>query len=97
MALGLHAHQLAFGRGFVLRSGAELRPRATTAMWLGSESDKPFELGDAEATRSLLQSAREHAGSVGVPLYGWGQPPTVLTPRKNLEAAIRSTWPELAD
>ena len=97
VAFGLHAHQLAFGRGFVLRSGAELRPRATTAMWLGSESDKPFELGDVEATRSLLQSAREHAGSVGVPLDGWGQPPTVLTPRKNLEAAIRSTWPELAD
>ena len=97
VALGLHAHQLAFGRGFALRSGAELRPRATTATWLGSDSDKPFELGDAEATRGLLQSAREHAGSVGVPLDGWGQPPKVLTPRQNLKAAIRSTWPELAD
>jgi CRISPR-associated protein Csb1 len=97
VALGLHAHQIAFGRGFALRSGAELRPRATTATWLGGESDRTFELGDAEATRSLLQSARDHAGSVGVPLDGWGQPPTVLTPRENLKAAIRSTWPELAD
>ena len=97
VALGLHAHQLAFGRGFALRSGAELRPKATTATWLGNDSDKTFELGDAGATRDLLLSAREHAGSVGVALDGWGQPPKVLTPRDNLEAAIRSTWPELAD
>ena len=97
VALGLHAHQLAFGRGFALRSGAELRPHTTTATWLGTESDETFELGDVEATRSLLQSARKHAGSVAVPLDGWGQPPKVLTPRENLKAAIRSTWPELAD
>lgn len=97
VALGLHAHHLAFGRGFALRSGAELRPHARTATWLGSESDETFELGDAEATRRLLQSAREHAGSVGVPLDGWGQPPTMLTPRENLEAVIRSTWPEPSD
>ena len=97
VALGLHAHQLAFGRGFALRSGAELRPKATTATWLGSERDETCDLGDAAATRNLLESARTHAGSVGVPLDGWGQPPKVLTPRENLEAAIRSTWPELAD
>ncbi|MDE0529191.1 MAG: type I-U CRISPR-associated RAMP protein Csb1/Cas7u [Truepera sp.] len=36
IALGLHAHVLAFGRGFALRSGAELRPRKTIAMWLGN-------------------------------------------------------------
>ena len=97
VALGLHAHQLAFGRGFALRSGAELRPRATTATWLGSDSDEVRDLGDAEATHALLQSARKHAGAAGVPLDGWGQPPTVLAPRENLRAAIRSTWPELAD
>ena len=97
VALGLHAHQLAFGRGFTLRSGAELRPKATTATWLDSERDEACDLGDAAATRSLLESARTHAGSVGVPLDGWGQPPKVLTPRENLAAAIRSTWPELAD
>ena len=97
VALGLHAHQLAFGRGFALRSGADLRPTATTVTWLGSDSDEPFNLGDAEATHSLLQAARTHAGSVGVPLDGWGQAPKVLSPRENLYAAIRSTWPELAD
>ena len=97
VALGLHAHQLAFGRGFALRSGAELRPRATTVTWLGGERDEGCELGDAAASRSLLESARTHADSVGVPLDGWGQPPKMLTPRENLTAAIRSTWPEFAD
>ncbi len=97
VALGLHAHQLAFGRGFALRSGAELRPRTTAVTWLGSERDEACGLGDAAATHSLLESAKSHARSVGVPLEGWVRPPLVLTPRKNLEAAIRSTWPELAD
>ena len=97
VALGVHAHQLAFGRGFALRSGAELRPTATTVTWLGSDSDEPCNLGDVETTHSLLQAARKHAGSVGVPLDGWDEVPKVLSPKENLYAAIRSTWPELAD
>ena len=95
VALGLHAHQLAFGRGFALRSGAELRPRSTTAIWLGAEGDEPIDLGGVEATRALLESAREHAVSHGVPLDGWGAPAMRLTPKANLSAAIRSAWPEL--
>ena len=96
VALGLHAHQLAFGRGFALRSGAELRPRSTTATWLGADSDAPIDLGGVETTRALLEAAREHAASHGAPLDGWGAPVTRLTPKANLSAAIRSTWPELA-
>lgn len=97
VALGLYAHQLAFGRGFALRSGAELRPRASTVTWLGRAGDEPCTLGTAAATHGLLQSARTHAESVGVPLDGWGQPPKILTPKENLDAVIRSTWPEIAD
>ena len=95
VALGLHAHQLAFGRGFALRSGAELRPRSTTATWLGADGDETIDLGGTETTRALLESARERAASRGVPLDGWGAPATRLTPKANLSAAIRSTWPEL--
>ena len=95
VALGLHAHQLAFGRGFALRSGAELRPGSTTATWLGTDGDEPIDLGGVESTRALLESAREHAASRGVPLDGWGGPAMKLTPRANLSKAIRSTWPEL--
>ena len=95
VALGLHAHQLAFGRGFALRSGAELRPRSTTATWLGAEGDEPIDLGGVETTRALLESARGHAESLGAPLDGWGAPAVKLTPKANLSAAIRSTWPEV--
>ena len=96
VALGVHAHQLAFGRGFALRSGAELRPRSTTATWLGANGDEPIELGGIETTHTLVKSAREHAAARGVPLDGWGAPAKRLTPKANLSAAIRSTWPELA-
>ena len=97
VALGLHAHVLAFGRGFALRSGAELRPRKTTATWLGSAGDEACVIGDAEGTAKLLEDALEHGKSVGVPLDGWGQEPVILTPKDNLRNAIRATWPELAD
>lgn len=96
VALGLHAHELAFGRGFALRSGAELRPRSTAATWLGANGDDPIDLGGVETTHKLLESARERAAFEGVPLDGWGAPATKLTPKANLKAAIRSTWPELA-
>ena len=97
VALGLHAHQLAFGRGFALRSGADLRPSTRTVTWLSAVGDEACELCDANATLSLLESARAHAESSGVPLDGWGKPPTMLTPRENLRAAILATWPELTD
>ena len=96
VALGLHAHELAFGRGFALRSGAELRPGSITATWLGAGGDEPIDLGGVDTTRALLESAREHAAFQGVPLDGWGVRAKRLTPKANLSAAIRSTWPELA-
>ena len=97
VALGLHAQQLAFGRGFALRSGAELRPRKTTATWLGSDGDEVCSIGDAEGTAKLLEVAIEHAKSAGVPLDGWGQAPVMLTPKDNLRKAIRASWPEFSD
>ncbi len=97
VALGLHAHQLAFGHAFALRSGADLRPAAVTVTWLGSAGDETCDIGDAEATRDLLATVRMHAESVGVPLDGWGQPPMVLRPGAALAKAIRSTWPDLDD
>ena len=93
VALGLHAHQLAFGHGFALRSGAELRPGATEAIWLGPDGDVPCALGDPDATSALLQEAEEHAKDAGVPLDGWGRGPVTLTPNAALSEAIRRSWP----
>ncbi len=95
VALGLHAHVLAFGRGFALRSGAELRPKTVRATWLGSSGDEACTIGDADATLMVLRTAVNHAGSAGVPLDGWDQPALVLTPKDNLSTAIRATWPDL--
>ena len=97
VALGLHAHVLAFGRGFALRSGAELRPNAIATTWLGGNGDEARTAGDAEATLALLRGALTHAGSTGVPLDGWDKPALKLTPKDNLRTAIRATWPELED
>ena len=93
VAMGLHAHHVAFERAFSLRSGADLRPQSTSKTWLGVE-DEPCEV---ESTGSLLQEAKAHAREVGVPLDGWDQPSTVLKPKSNLAKAIRSTWPEITD
>ena len=97
VALGLHAHQLAFGRGFSLRSGADLRPQATGCTWLGSDTDSQIDLGSVEDTLDLLQSAKRYADQVGVTLDGWGKQPTTLKPKGNLKDAIRATWPQIAD
>lgn len=96
VALGLHAHNLAFGRGFALRSGAELEPRATTATWLGSGKDELCDAGDRQATGSLLQSARAHAEAAGVPLDGWDRQ-ILLKPKLQLKKTILETWPEFED
>ena len=97
VALGLHAHQLAFGRGFALRSGSDLRPKASTATWLGAGGDAPCSLGDAEATLALVKGAKAHAKSLNIPLAGWDHTPLVLTPKDNLKKAIHSTWPGAGD
>ena len=97
VALGLHAHVLAFGRGFALRSGAELRPEKVAVTWLGSSADQACTVGDADTTLSLLRSAVSKAATLGVPLDGWGKPPVLLAPKDNLRKAISATWPELDD
>lgn len=97
VALGLYAHLLAFGRGFALRSGAELRPTRITATWLGADEDTEFAFGESEETLELLRNALEYARSVGVPLDGWGKQPLRLTPKENLRKAILATWPTLED
>ncbi|MYH57574.1 MAG: type I-U CRISPR-associated protein Cas7 [Boseongicola sp. SB0675_bin_26] len=94
VALGLHAHNLAFGRGFALRSGAELEPRKSTGTWLGGSADEDCETGNAQATAGLLQEARAHAAAEGVPLDGWNRQ-VILKPKPQLKKTILATWPKL--
>ena len=94
VALGLHAHNLAFGRGFALRSGAELEPRKKTSIWLAEGADVNCEMGDGQATAILLQEARARAAAEGVPLDGWDQQ-VILKPKPQLKKTILETWPEM--
>ena len=96
VAMGLHAHTLAFGRGFALRSGADLRVSDRSATWLGLE-DEPFAPLSPSATAELLQQAKDHAMSAGVPLDGWDAEQIFLTPKDNLARAIESSWPLAQD
>lgn len=92
VAMGLHAHTMAFRRGFALRSGAELRVSTNTATWLGTTDEVVAPL-DQDTTAELLQQAKLHARSSGVPLEGWDKEPLVLSPKENLVKAIESSWP----
>ena len=92
IALGLHAHTLAFGRGFALRSGADLRVSSSSVTWLGL-TDEAVNLLDMESTLGLLQEAKSHARSAGVPLEGWDTDRCELAPKDSLTKAIESSWP----
>ena len=96
VAMGLHAHTLAFGRGFALRSGTALRVSSSAATWLGLTDDAVDPLS-AETTAQLLHGAKDHARSVGVPLDGWDTEALKLAPKDNLAKAIESSWPLAQD
>ena len=86
--------QLAFGPGFARRSGAELRPRATSAD-VARKRQRRGVLGAVEVTRALLQSADARRVGRTSPRR-LGSAADVRSPRENLRAAIRSTRPELS-
>ena len=96
VAMGLHAHTLAFGRGFALRSGADLRVSSSSATWLGP-TDETIDDLNHETTRDLLLQAKNHARSTDVPMDGWDADPLQLTPKENLASAINSSWPLAQD
>ncbi|MCY3872689.1 MAG: type I-U CRISPR-associated RAMP protein Csb1/Cas7u [Rhodobacteraceae bacterium] len=96
VALGLHAHNLAFGRGFTLRSGAVLEPLKKTATWLGGGNDEFCDADDMNASECLLREAKANAEKAGVPLDGWGRQ-VALKPKPKLKTTILKTWPEFDD
>ncbi|MCX7621397.1 MAG: type I-U CRISPR-associated RAMP protein Csb1/Cas7u [Acidimicrobiales bacterium] len=93
VAVGLVAHAGAFGRGFHLRSGCDLRPVETTWKWIGVDgvSDlEPVSLGEAKA---LVRDVAQRAEASGLPTGTRWPSPLTLQPKKNLADAIRKTFP----
>ncbi|MEZ5218387.1 MAG: type I-U CRISPR-associated protein Csb2 [Ilumatobacteraceae bacterium] len=77
VAVGLHGHSLAFGRGMALRSGADLRTTRHSARWLGSTADEAIDL--AAPTTQWAWSPRQprtHVlpGSLSTGVCGAGSP-----------------------
>lgn len=97
-ALGLFAHAFAFGGGFSLRSGADLRTTERTTLWLGATSadDSPIEFPTPEAAQALVEGCLSQAREAGVPLDGWGTT-IMLQPNNSLRTAIEKTWPGIED
>ena len=97
VTIGLHAHTMAFGRGFALRSGAELRPEETSVTWLSANGDEQIELGGPDHTGELLVAAKAAARRASVPLDGWDREPLLLQANEPLRKAIVSTWPAVGE
>ncbi|MGH2747361.1 MAG: type I-G CRISPR-associated protein Cas7 [Actinomycetota bacterium] len=93
-SLGLVAHVATFGRSFSLRSDCELRPVDPSWTWLGGAKDEPVEPPTIDDAVSLFRACAERAEAGGLPVGGrWMDEPLVLTPKKSLADAIRSTYP----
>ncbi len=95
VAVGIYAHVAAFGRGFSLRSGADLRVSSKRVTWLGgsAEDDREVGLPDLSVASELVAECHRRAQERGVPLEGWLASALRLSPKPNLRKAIESTWP----
>ena len=92
-AIGLTAHSVAFGRGFSLRSGCDLRPVATHIVWRGENGDTAVEPFGLSEITSVLGECASRARAAGLPVGdSWPEPLRVI-PSKNLAKAIEGTWP----
>ncbi len=94
-SIGLVAHVGAFGRGFNLRSGADLVAEHTTWTWSGENGKQdvdPLDLGQAI---EIFDQLRGLAADAGLPVDEWASTDIVLTPNKQLAKVIAQTFPEL--
>ena len=96
-AIGLTAHTLAFGRGFSLRSGCDLRPVSSTITWRGEAGDTEIDALTATDAEDILRECASNAQSAGLRVGADWPEPLVVVPARNLEKAIRKTWPDGPD
>jgi len=97
-AIGLAAHQAAFGRAVQLRSGCALRPVAATWMWLGATGGRQLEVPPLEGLVGLAAELAAAAEADGMPVGSrWQREPVVLTPSGQLAKVIRLSWPASED
>jgi CRISPR-associated protein Csb1 len=97
-AIGLAGHVLAFGGGFSLRSGCDLRPVSTRWQWIGGDLDDDCEPLTLDAAVSLVADCAGAAEKAGLPVGdAWDSDPLVLLPQKKLADVIARSWPVAED
>ena len=93
-SLGLVGHVAAFGRGFSLRSGCDLRPHTVTWLWRGAVADEEIEPIDLGGAIDLFQSCVSAGEAAGLPVgANWPSDPIALTPNAALQRAITLSYP----
>ena len=94
VALGLVAHAAAFGNAFNLRSGADLRIKSQSWMWLGANDDEEIEPLGFDTAKSLFKECVERAKAVGLDVGDqWERNRISICPAPNLKSAIAKSWP----
>ena len=94
VALGVVGHVAAFGRGFHLRSGCELRPVSTVWTWLGGDADIVTPDLSLTAALTLFDDVVARAEGAGLSVgSAWRSEPVVLQPSASLLKVIVATYP----
>ncbi len=93
-SIGILAHVGAFGRGFTLRSGADLVPEGVHWTWLGESSDETIDPPTIDQAKSLFAGCQVAAAAAGLPVGDWAGDPIVLTPNAQLLRVLAQTFPE---
>jgi len=93
VALGMVAHVQAFGSGFQLRSGCDLRTMRSEWTWVGVDGAIAGEPMSLEAAKSLLAECADHGKTLGLPVGDDWPEPLSLAPSAQLADVIRRTWP----
>jgi len=93
-SIGILGHVAAFGRGFTLRSGADLVPREVAYKWLGESSNESLDAPTMSEAKQVFADCVAEAASAGLPVSGWASQPTVLTPNAQLLKVLGQTFPE---
>lgn len=93
-AIGILSHVAAFGRGFNLRSGADLVAVETRWTWVGESGDEPIETPTLSDAKKLFADCVAAADAAGLPVGGWADTDIVLTPNTSLLKVLEQTFPQ---
>lgn len=94
VAIGVLGHVAAFGRGFNLRSTADLVPATQTWTWMGEDANEELDTPTIGEAKVLFADCVAAAGDAGLPVGDWATSEIRLTPNAALLKVLAQTFPE---